>query len=116
MRPMGKLLAGVLVGAALAAGAAWLWSRSEPCLARCGAGTQCRDHACVVVTAAAAPPAPKEKHRRARRDSAAAPEVHLKPGDEKMLAEGDALGRPQKLDLSEPDARELSQEDLDGVF
>src|SRR5579859_3918957 len=116
MQPMGRILAGILVGAALVAGAGWLWQRSDPCLGRCGTGTLCRDHACVVVAAAAPAPTVKEKHRRARRDSPAAAEVHLKPGDEKMLAEGDALGRPQKLDLSEPDARELSQEDLDSVF
>ncbi len=116
MRPMARVLVGLLAGLALAAAGAWLWQRLEPCLGRCGAGTQCREQACVASMTVPATPAPKEKRRRARRDSPAAPEVHLKPGDEKMLAEGDSLGRPEKIDLSEPDARELSQEDLDGVF
>jgi hypothetical protein len=102
---MGRFFAGILVGAALAISIGWLWSRS---------------HGDRVCAPAAAPsvsqPPPKEKHRRARRDSPAAADVHLKPGDDKMIAEGDALGRPQKIDLSEPDARELSQEDLDDVF
>jgi hypothetical protein len=113
---MGKLFAGVLVGMALAVGGAWLWQRSTPCLGRCGSGTECRAGACVAATAPVAPTPTKDKHRRARRDSPAAPELHLKPGDEKMIAEGDALGRAEKIDLSEPDARELTQEDLDGVF
>jgi hypothetical protein len=117
---MGKLFAGVLVGVALAAAGAWLWQSSTPCLGRCGSGTECRAGDCVAATAPLAPPPTKDKHRRARRDSPAAPELHLKPGDEKMIAEGDALGRPEKLDLSgsvaEPDARELSEEDLEGVF
>ena len=113
---MGKIFAGILVGVVVTAGGVWLWQWGTPCLGRCGAGTQCRDNNCVASVAAAPAPPTKEKRHRARQNSAAAPEVHLKPGDEKMLAEGDALGRPEKLDLSEPDAKELSQEDLDAGF
>jgi hypothetical protein len=116
---MGRIVAGLLLGALLVGGGAALWLHGDPCLGRCGDGTQCRQQRCVVPTAAVAPaPAPKERHRRARRggDSAAAPEVHLQPGDDKMRAEGDALGRPERLDLSQPDAHELSQDELDGVF
>ena len=43
--------------------------------------------------------------------------MQLKPGDEKMIAQGDALGRPERIDLSEGSSnRELQQEDLDHVF
>jgi hypothetical protein len=113
---MGKIFAGLIVGVLVTAAGVWLWQWGTPCLSRCGAGTQCRDNHCIALSAPP-PAAPiKEKRHRARRDSAAAPEVHLKPGDEKMLAEGDGLGRPEKIDLSEPDARELSQEDLDSGF
>jgi hypothetical protein len=100
MQPMGRFFAGVLVGAALATGIAWFLSRS-------------RVAPVCAPTPTVAPPPAKEKHKRAR---PAAAEAHLKPGDEKMLAEGDALGRATKIDLSEPDARELTQEDLDSVF
>ncbi len=115
---MVRIFGGILVGALLAAGGAWLWLQREACLGRCGDGTSCQQHRCVVVAAPAAPVAVKERRHRARRtgDSAAAPEIHLKPGDEKMIAEGDALGRPERIDLSEPDAKELSQDDLDQVF
>ncbi|HEX4458838.1 MAG TPA: AgmX/PglI C-terminal domain-containing protein [Polyangia bacterium] len=117
---MGRILAGLVVGMLLVAGGGALWQRDDPCLGRCGSGTQCKDRSCVVAVAATpATPAQKERHRRARRgngDSPAAPEVHLQPGDEKMRAEGDALGRPEHLDLSEPDAHELTQEELDQTF
>jgi hypothetical protein len=117
MRKMPKILIGVLVGVVLAAGGAWLWLRGDACLGRCGAGTICQKERCVAQVAAAAPVA-KEKVKRTRRsgDSPAAPEIKLQPGDEKMVAQGDALGRPEHIDLSEPDARELSQEDLDQGF
>ena len=116
---MGRIVAGLFFGVLLVAGGAALWLHGDPCLGRCGEGTQCRQQRCVTVAVVAATaPVAKERHRRARRggDSAAAPEIHLQPGDEKMRAEGDALGRPEHLDLSEPDAHELSQDDLDRGF
>jgi hypothetical protein len=111
-----RLLVGVLIGVALAVAAGWVLVPHDDCFGRCGDGTQCKDHRCVVVAVAQTAPPSRDRKRRARRDSAAAPEIHLQPGDEKMIAEGDALGRPEKIDLSEPDAKELSQDDLDSVF
>jgi hypothetical protein len=109
---MARVFAGILVGVLLAAAGAWLWRRSQPCFDLCGPGTECKANICVTATTPAAPAVvPKEKRRRARHDST--PEVRLKPGDETMVAEGDALGRPEKIDLSEPDVRELSEEELD---
>src|SRR5262249_37882543 len=115
-RRVAKVLVGILLGAALAAATGWMLIPHDDCFGRCGDGTQCKDHHCVIPAAATSPATPKDRKRRTRRDSAAAPEIHLQPGDEKMIAEGDALGRPEKIDLSEPDAKELSQDDLDGVF
>jgi hypothetical protein len=101
----------------LALGAAWLLVPHDDCFGRCGDGTQCKNRVCVASATTPPPPTAKERKRRARRNGeSAAPEIHLQPGDEKMLAEGDALGRPEKIDLSEPDAKELSQDDLDSVF
>jgi hypothetical protein len=117
---MARLLIGILVGAALAAAGGWLWLQREACLGRCGDGTRCQEHRCVAAIAPPPPAPTKERRHRARHasgDSPAAPEIHLQPGDEKMTAEGDALGRPERIDLSETsDAKELSQEDLDQTF
>jgi hypothetical protein len=68
--------------------------------------------AAPVVTAAA----PKEKRRRPHQGSPAGVELQLKPGDEKMVVQGDVLGRPEHIDLSQPDGVELSQDDIDKVF
>jgi hypothetical protein len=123
MRAMARLLIGILVGAALAAAGGWLWSQREACLGRCGDGTRCQEHRCIAAVTPPPTAPPKERHRRARHsstsggDSATAPEIHLKPGDDKMIAEGDALGRPERIDLSDnSEAKELSQEELDSTF
>jgi hypothetical protein len=122
---MGRFFAGALASAALLAGAIFFfWTRSDggACLGRCGAGTRCADHQCVAAAVEPAHPAPPQKDPRRRRHAAgpgaATPEVTLRPGDEKMTAQGDALGRPERIDLSKEakdDERELSQEDLDRV-
>jgi hypothetical protein len=109
-------LLAMLCGVALAAGGGWLWLHGDPCLGRCADGTRCVEHRCLPPVARAIPAAPAPKDRRRRVRTSAAPEVRLQPGDEKMVAQGDALGRPERIDLSEPDARELSQDDLDATF
>jgi hypothetical protein len=112
-----RLAGGMLLGALLSALAVLGWTRREPCLDRCGAGTRCVEARCLPVEKAAVAPVPVAKKRRPREGlGAAAPEVRLQPGDDKVIAQGDALGRPERIDLSEPDARELSEDELDGVF
>ena len=55
----------------------------------------------------------------------ATPELTLKPGDEAPLTQGDALGRPEAIDFTEPgnpgqageeEARPLSDDDVERVF
>src|SRR4051812_38763897 len=112
-----RVLIGVLIGAGLLAGVAFVWMRgADGCLGRCGEGTRCEDHRCTTaVETKLAPADKKDPHRRRRHggtDSPGAPaEVQLKPGDEKMVAQGDALGRPERIDMTQEgnDARELSQ-------
>jgi hypothetical protein len=116
---MVRFLVGVLLGAGLLAGVAYVWMRgADACLGRCGEGTRCDNHRCVATLASAAVPAKELKRRRrhASGEPSAPAEVQLRPGDEKMVAQGDALGRPEHIDLTLPDARELSQDDLDRVF
>jgi len=117
---MARVLVGVLLGAALIVGGVLAYTRGDGCLGRCAEGTRCADHRCVAAVEPSRAPAPvtKEPRRRRRHDgnSPAAPEVKLEPGDEKPVAQGDALGRPERIDLSQPDGRELSQDDLDAVF
>jgi hypothetical protein len=116
---MARLLVGALIGAGLLAATAFFWMRSDPCLGRCGDGTRC-DHQRCLAAAPSAPPAVQAPKRRRRHggsgDSNAAPEVELKPGDELPVEQGDALGRPEHLDLSKPDERELADEDIDRVI
>ena len=116
---MGRILVGALIGAGIAAAVAFFWMRSDPCFGRCGDGTRCDKGHCLVAVAAA-PPVVKEPKRRRRHggsgDNTAAPEVQLKPGDEIPVEQGDALGRPEHLDLSKPDERELTDDDIDRVI
>jgi hypothetical protein len=91
----------------------------DACLGRCGEGTRCEKGRCIAA-AAPAPPLTQEAKRRRRHDpggsaSAAAAEVQLKPGDELVVEQGDALGRPEHLDFTKPDERELTDEDIDRV-
>src|SRR5207248_6668595 len=100
---MPRFLLGLLAGAGLLAAIAFVWTtRMDACFGRCGSGTKCADHRCI----AAAEPAPvatgkepKRRRRHAPGDPLAPPEVQLRPGDEKMIAQGDALGRPQRIDF-----------------
>lgn len=116
---MVRFFVGTLVGAALLGAVAFFALRGQGgCLGRCGPGTRCEDHRCVAV-AEPTPTTPASKERKRRpRGAGAAPEVQLRPGDEKMVAQGDALGRPERIDLSQggDEARELQDDDLDRVF
>lgn len=129
-----RFLLGLLVGAALLAGGFVAWSTRAPCLARCGDGTRCDGARCVPAVAATTPTAaaPTTRRKRTRGGPSksapsggageplapAAPEVTLQPGDEKPVAQGDALGRPEHVDLSQrgDDGRALEQDDLDAVM
>jgi hypothetical protein len=122
---MGRSLGGFLFAVTLvAAGGAW-WVHTDACLGRCGGGTRCVEQRCVVAPSAPTAPVVAAKDRRHHWHSSAAAnsdalnpapaEVELHPGDEKMIAQGDALGRPEHIDLSQPDERALTQDDLDHV-
>jgi hypothetical protein len=114
-----RLVFGILIGAALTAGGGWLWlEHSHDCARRCGDGTRCFNGRCIAQGPATAVAPPKDTRRKKRRSSDAAPELKLAPGDERIVASGDALGRPEHIDLSQPgdDGRELSQDELDSVF
>ncbi len=115
----------LLASALLVGGAALFMNATDGCVGRCGDGTRCDDHRCVpnapAPAVATAAPAKERKRRRGGKpssDGTAAPEVQLHPGDEKMVAQGDALGRPEHIDLTEGggDGKELSQEDMDRVM
>ena len=127
---MSRIFLGVIIGIALAAGGAFAWSKKmDGCFGRCGDGTRCEANQCLAVIAATPMAAPAKTQRTRRRgsngqnngaggDSPIAPEITLKPGDEKMVAQGDALGRPEHIDLTAPgdDGRELTQDLIDPVF
>jgi hypothetical protein len=119
-----RVFGGLLLGLVLAAAGGYVWfHESRSCLGRCGDGTRCDDNRCVVAgPAVAAAPSKDASRRHKRRGSGglgpAAPELKLNPGDERMTASGDALGRAEHIDLTQAgdDGRELGQEDLDAVF
>jgi hypothetical protein len=124
---MARFLVGLLCGAALCAGVvlvggvSWLRS-SSGCWGRCGDGTRCVDHHCLAAAPSHAPAAPvhagRHHHRHSGDSPSAPPEITLHPGDEKMVAQGDSLGRAEHVDLTAAgdDGKELEQEDLDRVF
>ncbi len=125
-----RALFGLVLGALLSAGGGWLWlRRGDGCLDRCGAGTVCAAQRCIaagtVEVGEDEGDAPKKRRRRRPGgttsapggDRAAPPEATLKPGDEKMVARGDALGRPQKLDFTTgSDERDVTEADLDHAW
>jgi hypothetical protein len=123
---MPRILLGFVLGTALLVGGSLVWFRAtDGCLGRCGDGTRCEAHRCIAAAASrivtSAPATQKHRRRRAHGGDglpAAAPEAQLQPGDEKMVAQGDALGRPEHIDLTETGdgPRELSQDDLDQAF
>lgn len=118
---VGFSIALVLLGGSAAA----VWFGGDPCLWRCGDGTECKARACVGKAAAPSAPlaAPATKRGRKRAPNSgdgaldpARPEVQLKPGDEKMVTQGDALGKSERIDFAAPDAKELSQDDIDATL
>jgi len=116
---VGRLALGIVAGCAIAAAAGLVWLRGDACLGRCGAETRCLDHLCVpAVARPTAAPAKVERRARSRGElPLAQAEEQLRPGDERPLVQGDALGRPEHIDLSEAgSAGELSDADLDRVF
>jgi hypothetical protein len=113
-----RFLLGLLAGAGLLAAIAFVWtSRMDACFGRCGTGTKCSDHRCLAAAEPAPAPA-KEPKRRRRHETGGAPEIQLRPGDEKMVTQGDALGRSQRIDMTKDgeDGRELTDDDTDRVF
>lgn len=117
---VGFLLALVLLGGSAAA----VWLGGDPCLWRCGDGTDCKARVCVAKSQttpsnpiAGTTPATKRGKRRAPSSGdPARPEVQLQPGDDKMVTQGDALGKSERIDLAAPDAKELSQDDIDATL
>jgi len=111
-----------MIGAGLlGVGAYAVYKRTDGCLWRCGKSTHCVEKLCVAVEAPLpSPPEKRDEKKRRRRAplDGAAPAVTLQPGDERMVSQGDTLGRPQKIDFSKggDDGRELSQDELDGIF
>ena len=118
-----RVLVGVVVGVAVAIGLGFAWTSQDPCLGRCAGGTRCEAARCVpdaltVVPSPAAPAPAKKKRRAATGEASASAEVQLRPGDTDRVTQGDALGRPEHLDLTEAgsDAKELSQDAMDRVL
>jgi hypothetical protein len=95
----------------------------DSCFGRCAETTRCMNARCVASVVP--PPTTVDKTGRRRRTrthlgndgiSAAEPEKKLQPGDERSTTTGDALGRPERLDLSKGDDKELSQADIDRIW
>jgi hypothetical protein len=118
---LGFVLCAVTIG-----GAAVLYlgkaSLGDPCLGRCGDGTRCTNGRCLAAVASAPPVDPKS-HRRRRTHlgndgvTSAEPEKKLAPGDDRATTVGDALGRPEHIDLSQGgDDKELPQAEIDRVW
>lgn len=125
---MARILLGLLIGLALAAGGGWLYlQKTKTCLDRCGDGTRCFGGRCIAsgpaTSVASTPSLPKKKKRRSGGGGGgmpgeAAPGLKLSPGDDRLTSAGDALGRAEHVDLSQggDNGRELTQDDLDAVF
>ncbi len=116
-----RIVLGIILGVALAAGGGWLYlQKAKDCVGRCGDGTRCFNGRCIAAappTTVASAPAPKKKKRHGN-GGGAQPELKLEPGDEHVATVGDSLGRAEHVDLSQggDDGRALEQEDLDAVF
>ena len=124
-----RFLAGFIIAlVAVAVGAYATLGRSvtsDRCLGRCGTGTMCAAMSCVssVPVAPTVESKPGRKRGRGRTAlssngvTAAEPEKKLQPGDEKMTTSGDAMGRPDHIDMSQgDDEKELPQADIDRVW
>jgi hypothetical protein len=116
-----RLVFGMILGLALAAGASWLYlQKGKDCLGRCGNGTHCFNGRCIATgPATSVANAPTRAPKRKRQPGGGVqPELKLSPGDERLASAGDALGRAEHVDLSQGDSstRGLTQDDLDAVF
>ena len=115
---MGRVLLRIALALAALSSGLLITHSIDRCLGRCGNGTRCVDFHCAATSGAPAPAKPSHRRHSAISEPHAAPEVTLHPGDEKMVAAGDALGRPEHIDFSKSDdeGHERSQEELDRVF
>jgi len=125
-----RFLLGFVLAIATLALAAYLYlgkrALTDPCLDRCADGTRCANARCIP-SFAEKPPAPEPKPGRRKRGprttlsgsgtEPAEPEKKLLPGDERPGTSGDALGRPEHIDMSQGgDDKELAQADIDRVW
>ncbi len=122
---MARVLVGILLGLAIAGGAAIYYlggaeALRDPCLGRCGDKTRCENRRCVVVVDAPVvdPKPTKRRGSRGQTKDGAAPELKLQPGDEKVSTSGEALGRPERVEFvpGDDNSVELSQDDIDRVW
>jgi hypothetical protein len=119
-----RLVFGIIIGAALAAGGGWIYINKAPnnCVGRCGDGTRCFTGRCIAAgpatSVATTPSLAKKRKRRGGGGDPAQPELKLSPGDERITASGDALGRPEHVDFTQggDDGKDLDQDQLDAVF
>ena len=111
-----------VLGALVVAGTGFVWLRAaDGCLARCGEGTRCEASHCVAAAPATPPPAVPDKILKTHRTGVAPGLKHmviLRPGDDRPVALGDSLGRPEHIDMTKPglDGAELDQAEIDGAF
>lgn len=122
---MARVVVGFLIALALLGAGAAMYlggpdALRDPCLARCGDKTECRERRCVPVVVSPSPEPKPAKRRggRAQTKDGLQPELKLLPGDEKIVASGDALGRPEHVEFvpGDDNSVELSQDDIDRVW
>jgi hypothetical protein len=124
-----RFLLGFVLALAAVAGAAYFYigkdALKDPCFGRCGDATRCASSHCTPSFAEKpVVPEAKKGHRGKRtaltKDgiTSAEPEKKLLPGDDKLSTTGDALGRPEHIDLTEggDDGKELQQSEIDRVW
>jgi hypothetical protein len=117
-----RLVFGIVLGAALATGAGWLYiNHTKDCVGRCGEGTRCFTGRCIAAgpaTSVATTPTHGKPKRRSTAGGPAQAELKLAPGDERITSSGDALGRPEHIDFTQggDDGKELDQDQIDEVF
>ena len=126
-----RFLLGFVFAFATLAGAAYLYlgkaGMKDACLDRCGEGTRCASSHCIPSFSDRTPePVDKKGGRRHSKRlqlsaggiTSAEPEKKLAPGDDKTTTTGDALGRPEHIDMTQGggDGKELSQNDIDRVW
>jgi hypothetical protein len=121
-----RFLIGFVVALATVAGGAYLYFgksiASDACLGRCGDATICTNARCAPLPVVPPVSEPKSGHRHRRPllnnngVGQAEPEKKLQPGDERIVTTGDALGRPEHIDMTKPDEKELDQGEIDRVW